>query len=133
MWIGFVFDRLPLSLTRLIDKKVADFLSASFVRLGGKSKSSPETSATTAGGSTTTSNQSEDAELQQGGKAGWDKEMEEKKEGWEKEWDEERQRFYYVSVDTLEATYTAPFKISVSLFLVGARSGNHLKTLRRVP
>lgn len=61
----------------------------------------------------------EGAELQQGGgggggKAGWDKEMEEKVEGWEKAWDEEGQRFYYVSVETLEATYTTPFKISVS-------------------
>lgn len=101
-------------------KKVAGFLSASFVRLGstgkgkGKGKPSLETSSATADSGRTA--ESEDAVLQQGGgKAGWDKEMEEKAEGWEKEWDEERQRFYYVSVETLEASYAAPFKISVSL------------------
>eukprot|EP00903_Cladosiphon_okamuranus_P012921 g12064.t1 len=96
--------------------EVADYLSASFVRLGGKGKckgiSSLESSSTIIGGGT--SAESEDVELQpeHGGKAGWDREMEEKTEGWAKEWDEERQRFYYVNLETLEATYTAPFTIS---------------------
>lgn len=74
--------------------------------------SSTSTIATTGGGR---SGEGEDAEPQQAGKPGWDREMEEKTEGWAKEWDEERQRFYYVSLETLEATYTAPFAITVRI------------------
>lgn len=99
--------------------KVARFLSASFVRLGGKNKPSLETSGNTTDGGASAESEGEELQLQHGGKEAWDKEMEDKAEGWQKEWDEERQRFYYFSVDTLEISYSAPFKISVSLACAG--------------
>lgn len=114
-------------------RKVAAFLAASFVRLGSKSKpslaTSSSSSSTTTGGRTSVD--IDDLEPQHGGKAGWDKEMEEKAEGWAKEWDEEKQRFYYVSLETLETTYTAPFAISVSLLVL--RVFRALRTLRSLP
>lgn len=112
--------------------KVAAFLSASFVRLGG-AHSTHSTSSSNDSGSNINSEgmvsrsigggdastdrsgiSQQQREQKQGSKEAWDKEMEDKAEGWETQWDEERQRFYYYRAETGEASYTAPFKISVS-------------------
>lgn len=95
--------------------KVAEFLSASFVRLGGKGPSLAGNS-----GASTTIAELDDVQQQQQQQVGtegrgWDKEMEDKVQGWETEWDQDKQRFYYVNAETLETSYTAPFKISVSV------------------
>ena len=59
--------------------------------------------------------QQQQQQRQQVSKEAWDKEMEDKAEGWDKQWDADRQRFYYYRAETGEASYTAPFIISVSL------------------
>lgn len=104
------FDHTPRQSHHI---KVAEFLSASFVRLGGEGPSSGGNN-----GASTTIAKLDDAQQQQqaGNEArGWDKEMEDKVQGWETEWDQDKQRFYYVNAETRETSYTAPFKISVSV------------------
>lgn len=44
----------------------------------------------------------------------WDRELDDKTKGWEQAWDENSQSFYYFNQDTLETSFAAPFKASVS-------------------
>ncbi|CAM9361651.1 unnamed protein product, partial [Ectocarpus fasciculatus] len=110
--------------------EVAEFLSASFVRLGGKGLSLGGNS----GGSTKIAELDDVQQQQQqvGTEGrGWDKEMEDKVQGWETEWDQDKQRFYYVNAETLETSYTAPFKISADR-VEELREGAEVEYLRKV-
>ncbi|CAM9103917.1 unnamed protein product [Ectocarpus sp. 13 AM-2016] len=106
--------------------QVAEFLSASFVRLASKGLGN--------NGASTTSAKLDDAQQQQQGgyeARGWDKEMEDKVQGWETEWDQDKQRFYYVNAETRETSYTAPFKISADR-VEELRGGAEVEYLRKV-
>ncbi|CBN73906.1 ankyrin 2,3/unc44 [Ectocarpus siliculosus] len=109
--------------------QVAEFLSGSFVRLGGKGPSLGGNN----GASTTIAELDDAQQQQQGGNEarGWDKEMEDKVQGWETEWDQDKQRFYYVNAETGETSYTAPFKISADR-VEELREGAEVEYLRKV-
>ena len=88
---------------------MADFLSASFTRIGKPADNVDSTciESVETGDQADTLVGSLDAQA-------WDKEVEDKADGWEQTWDEDSQRFYYFRRDTWESSFSAPFKISVS-------------------
>lgn len=94
---------------------MADFLSASFTRIGKP----PDNDDSTCVELIDTRDQTDTLAGSLDGQA-WDREVEEKAIGWEQTWDEDSQRFYYFRRDTWESSFSAPFKISVSAVLIHA-------------
>ncbi|CAM9682445.1 unnamed protein product [Scytosiphon promiscuus] len=95
--------------------EVAEFLSASFIRLGETVPVTADRNIKEIDGELAGEDPAERADSQRQrevDKEEWDREMQEKAYGWDKEWDEEKQRFYYFNAGTWETSYLAPFKMT---------------------